>query len=88
MLYVLLLNLWFTSPGRRGISNTISEFSNHIFRSVGVSSLHIKLQKVGWHLMFAPRYMVLDTTLRMERSEEYESRIQFWKSIAERLPST
>jgi len=53
-----------------------------------VSSLHIKLQKVGWHLMFAPRYMVLDTTLRMERSEEYESRIQFWKSIAERLPST
>ena len=33
------------------------------------------------------RYMVLDTSLRMERSREYEERIEFWKTIVDRLPN-
>ena len=31
--------------------------------------------------------MVLDTSLRMERSREYEERIEFWKTIVDRLPN-
>ena len=30
--------------------------------------------------------MVLDTNLKMERSREYEERIQFWETIVDRLP--
>ena len=33
------------------------------------------------------RYMVLDTSLRMERSMEYEERIEFWETIVDRLPN-
>ena len=32
------------------------------------------------------RYMVLDTSLRMERSKDYEERVDFWKTIVDRLP--
>merc|ERR1712172_88743 len=33
------------------------------------------------------QYMVLDTSLRMERGMEYEERIEFWKTIVDRLPN-
>jgi len=33
------------------------------------------------------QYMVLDTSLRMERSREYEERIEFWETIVDRLPN-
>jgi len=32
------------------------------------------------------QYMVLDTSLKMERSREYEERIKFWETIVDRLP--
>ena len=38
-------------------------------------------------LFLITRYMVLDTSLRMERSSEYEERIDFWKTIVDRLPT-
>ena len=38
------------------------------------------------YIFFITRYMVLDTNLKMERSKEYEERIQFWETIVNRLP--
>ena len=38
------------------------------------------------YIFFITRYMVLDTSLKMERSREYEERIQFWETIVDRLP--
>ena len=43
-------------------------------------------RRVKGYLFFITRYMVLDTSLRMERSRDYEDRVDFWKKIVDRLP--
>ena len=66
----------------RGTLATISKFLNPSNCKLQYQSL--KMMPLLHHIT---RYMVLDTSLRMERSREYEERIEFWETIVDRLPN-